>query len=129
MTASRRSAFVGLVGAVLLLTACMGLLIAQAIQSPPVRLQIDHAAPSIDLRDSSGEIVSLSDLRGRVVVLFFSSAVCPVSADYAQRVGALAHRYSTDNVVFLRVETRCDERGQGARVVDHENFKANRLFN
>lgn len=113
MAASRRSAFVGLVGALILLTACMGLLIAQAIQSAPQRVEIDHTAPAIDVRDSSGRIVSLAELRGRVAVLFFSSSHCPVSADYAERVAALSRRYSSDNVIFLRVTTRIDENSAG----------------
>ena len=67
---------------------------------------LDEVAPDFELSDQSGQIISLSDYRGKVVVLtFFDSQcddVCPLTAyQFVQTYQALGD-YS-DSVVFMAV--------------------------
>jgi peroxiredoxin len=57
------------------------------------------------LLDSTGERHRLSDWRGRVVVLVFWSAECPVSAEYDAYFSELPERYPDDQVVVLGIDS------------------------
>src|SRR5205085_10823586 len=58
-------------------------------------------APDFSLPDVTGHAEMLSQYRGQVVVLFFSSLNNSASADYDDRVARLADRYAGDARVRL----------------------------
>jgi len=64
------------------------------------------------LLDSRGERYRLSQLRGRVVVLVFWSAECPVSAEYDAFFNELPARYAAGQVVVLGIDSNVNY-GQG----------------
>ncbi len=68
---------------------------------------INTPAPPFALKDLSGKVHSLADYRGKVTVIAFLSAKCPVSKDYNGRVKALAMDYQ--NVAFLAINANSDE--------------------
>lgn len=49
-------------------------------------------APEFSLTDLNGNSVSLSQFRGRPVLLIFSSVRCPLSSEYSDRIVAFANR-------------------------------------
>lgn len=67
---------------------------------------LDEVAPDFELSDQSGQVISLSDYRGKVIILtFFDSRchdVCPLTAyQFVQTYQALGDY--TDSVVFMAV--------------------------
>jgi peroxiredoxin len=59
-----------------------------------VPLRAVTPAPAFELNDLDGRPVSLASLRGRTIVLCFTSVRCPASNRYAARVAALARKYA-----------------------------------
>jgi peroxiredoxin len=100
----------GLAAAVLLAGACIALLASGAAQDKRLLAgQPGAAAPDFTLRDAmdvNGGSVHLADLRGSVVVAYFSSIRCPVSNDYDARIAQLAERYGKNaRVKFLAIHS------------------------
>ena len=58
-----------------------------------------------ELLDSRGEAHLLSQYRGRVVVILFWSAECPVSSEYDGYFNALLERYAEERVVVLAIDS------------------------
>jgi peroxiredoxin len=101
----------GLTAAILTMTLAMAVLGHQALTQSRPSAEIGKTAPQFTLPDTAGHTLSLADLRGRAVVLFFGSDACPVSKRYADRLASLARGYAGDDRVrFLAINsnTRAD---------------------
>lgn len=67
-----------------------------------------------DLMKDGEKFVSLSDYRGRTVVLIFTSYTCDACADYENRTKKLIQDYGKD-VVFMGVRSSDEDTAQGMR--------------
>jgi len=87
---------------------------------PPV-LSVGDIAPNISFRRSDGTALSVSDLRGKILVLEFTALNCAPCREVAPRLEKLAAEQS--DVIFLTISTGRPEelarlaalRGAGAR--------------
>jgi len=73
------------------------------------------AAPDIDLERLDGERVSLSELRGQVVVLNFWASWCPPCRAEMPALQALHEQRGSQGVVVLAVNSTVQDREQAAR--------------
>ena len=104
MQASRRIAQTGLAAAGLVMVSCLGILYAHTPRNAPVVIAAPTGgiAPPFRLQDLHGQPYDSSTLRGKAVVMFFSSVHCPTCGDYQDRVRDLARQYAGDSrVQFL----------------------------
>jgi peroxiredoxin len=104
MLSSRRCAQVGLAAAGFVLVSCLGILYARTPRHAPVLIATPTGdeAPAFRLQDLEGQPYDSAALRGKAVVMFFSSVHCPTCADYQDRVRDLARAYAGDaRVQFL----------------------------
>lgn len=62
-----------------------------------------EAAPNFQLRDLNGQLVSLSDLRGKVVLLNFWATWCDPCKDEMPRIVAAFHHYREAGLQVLAV--------------------------
>src|SRR5512146_2693498 len=69
---------------------------------------IGRPAPDFALRDLQGEIHSLGDYRGRLVIVYFWSAECPTSARTDRLLEELLPRWG-ERVVALPVASNTNE--------------------
>ena len=91
-----------LAGATLLLTTGrMPLALASA--------EISKEAPTFELPDLGGEKRRLTDYRGKITVITFISAKCPVSSDYNERIATLGRELGKRGVAFLAINANSDE--------------------
>ena len=67
------------------------------------------AVPDFTLTDLQGRTHTLSQYRGKVVLLDFWSATCPVSARYEERLKAIATEYAAKGVVTLGIDSNKTE--------------------
>jgi len=67
---------------------------------------IGTIAPDFKLQSTDGRTMSLSDLRGRVVVLNFFATWCPPCRAETPDLVAAAKKYSASDVVFFGVDDR-----------------------
>jgi peroxiredoxin len=68
---------------------------------------VNNAAPAFTLKDMAGKTVSLSDYKGKVVVLDFWATWCVPCRNSFPAVQATINKYKNDkDVVFLFVDTR-----------------------
>lgn len=103
MISSARQARLGVVAVALVFFAAMGVLGGRAVER---HRGAGEPAADFSLRRLNGETVSLSALRGKVVVLVFSSDDSPLCSQYQRRVVHLAQQYAADErVQFLKIET------------------------
>ncbi|MGE0884254.1 MAG: redoxin domain-containing protein [Blastocatellales bacterium] len=79
----------------------------QAQASAP--LAIGSAAPEFELNDLSGQQRSLKSYRGKLTVMAFISARCPISNAYKDRIRAVADEYAKHGVEFIGVNSSADE--------------------
>ncbi len=82
---------------------------AQTRSSTNATLAIGSAAPEFELKDLSGQPRALKSYRGKLTVVTFISARCPISNAYKERVKALAEDYSKQGVAFLGINASADE--------------------
>lgn len=103
---NRRCAQLGLMSALMVLTMSVTTLLVIPNNSRPVQVaDIGTVAPDFELPDANGQSVSLSELRGDVVVLFFSSLRNPASGKYDDRVTRVAQSYDNDpRVKFFAID-------------------------
>lgn len=81
----------------------LALLAALAAATAPGAL-VGKPAPAIQISDGEGGDLSLAALRGRVVVLVFVGARCPVSGAYAERLKVLADEFA-GRVTFAGIDS------------------------
>ncbi len=71
--------------------------------------QIHQPAPDFELYDVEGRRHRLRDYRGRIVVVDFWSAECPISRDYDPYFSEFAERFAAHGVVVLAVDSNTYE--------------------
>ncbi|MCS7100057.1 MAG: thioredoxin family protein [Burkholderiaceae bacterium] len=86
------------------LLACLPALAPADAASAPVPGQ---PAPPFELRDTAGNLVRLSDLRGRYVVLEWTNPACPfVQKHYdSGNMQALQRRFTGEKVIWLTINS------------------------
>ena len=67
------------------------------------------ALSGFSLRAPDGGVVSFDSLRGAVTVVVFTSAVCPIANDYADRFNSLYRDYQGKGVRFVFVNSNRNE--------------------
>jgi peroxiredoxin len=96
----RHFAHLGLGSAIaLIILSFASLLLTPRFQSIVTPAEVGAPAPEFALRDTDGRLVELDALRGRDIVLCFTSSHCPKSAAYNDRIHALARKYAGDDRV------------------------------
>lgn len=99
---------------------------------PPYRPQslpdTGTAAPAWTLSDTAGTTVSLSDLKGRVVVLDFWYIGCPPCVRSMPRLAKLHERFSRQGVVFMGINT-IDEPAKALAFIRRKELKYGFAFN
>lgn len=106
MFTPRRTAHFGIAATLIVLISSLSALIAKTIDANQHRARPGLSAPHFELDDLQGNPVSLTSLRGKVVVLYFTSVRCPACNDYAPRVLDLAEQYADNaNVEFLAIDS------------------------
>ena len=89
-------------------TLAVALLAATAV-SAETTLKVGQAVLDFTLTDLQGKTHTLSQYRGKVVLLDFWSATCPVSARYEERLKAIATEYAAKGVVTLGIDANTTE--------------------
>jgi peroxiredoxin len=87
----------------------------------PTSPTVGQPAPDFTLADLSGKTHSLKDYRGKIVVVGFISARCPISNAYKDRIRAIADEYAKRGVTFLGVNSNADESIEEARAYAAKN--------
>lgn len=104
MISTRRLAQLGLLAAGMVLVSSLGVLYAFSPKNGPliVATPTGNVAPDFRLRDVNGHAYDSQSLRGKAVVVFFSSIHCGTCGEYQDRVWDLANQYDGDGrVQFL----------------------------
>lgn len=70
-----------------------------------------------ELKDTNGQTVTLSQLKGNVTAIFFIATRCPISDDYNERMKALFNEYSPRGVKFVFINSNSTE--PAPEVVEH----------
>lgn len=107
-----RGVYFGLGAAVLLLGTSLSVLFARGPSQDAILPQIEmgRTAPAFTLSTVGGQVTSLDDYHGKIVVLFFTSPHCPLADAYEKRVADLAKRHASDShVVFLSINSFLDD--------------------
>jgi thiol-disulfide isomerase/thioredoxin len=86
-----------------LLALLLGVLLLAAIQGLQAEEEKVDRAPEFVLPDAEGNMVSLSDYRGRPVVLHFWATWCPYCKKLHPGLEALAERHKDEGLVILAV--------------------------
>ncbi len=106
MLTPRRTAHFGIAATLIVLISSLSALIAKTIDANQHLARPGLSAPHFELDDLQGNPVSLTSLRGKVVVLYFTSVRCPACNDYAPRVIDLAEQYADNtNVEFVAIDS------------------------
>lgn len=93
----------------LICVALLGASIAQP-QASAAGFPVSGApAPNFELKDLSGQPHTLESYRGKLTVIAFLSARCPISNAYKDRVKAVAEDYAKQGVAFLGINASADE--------------------
>ncbi len=71
--------------------------------------KVDKPAPLFELHDLEGHLYRLQDYRGRIVVINFWSAECPISQDYDLYFNEFVERYEPQGVVLLAIDSNTYE--------------------
>lgn len=106
------------------LLTCLVLLGASIAQSPVSAATIltsGQPAPEFELKDLSGEPHALKSYRGKLTVISFLSARCPISNAYKDRVKAVAEDYAKQGVAFLGINASADEPIEEVRAHAEQN--------
>ena len=85
--------------------AAMVVPLSAAAQSAPGKVRVGGPAPAFSLNDSTGRALSLADLKGKTVVLEWTSHECPyVGKHYrGKSMQALQKKWTGQGVVWLSV--------------------------
>jgi cytochrome oxidase Cu insertion factor (SCO1/SenC/PrrC family) len=109
MFSSVRVAHLGLLAVAAVFCACIAILGGRAADRASHQAQL---APQFSLISTEGQRLSLSSLRGKVVVLMFTATQCPYSNDYLQRLSDFGRRYQGDSrvqVMMIDTGARADD--------------------
>jgi cytochrome c biogenesis protein CcmG/thiol:disulfide interchange protein DsbE len=87
---------------------------------------VGNEAPSFTLKDVTGQTVSLSDFRGKVVVMDFWATWCLPCRETTQELNRLYSRYKDADVVILGVNM--DGSGSAAKKVEDFAGKYNLAY-
>lgn len=88
-----------LIGFSLLLSACD----KQPQQQPAAPVELDSVAPDFTLTDMSGKNVTLSDYRGKVVIINFWATWCPPCRAEMPSMETLYQTLKDDGLIMLAV--------------------------
>lgn len=107
----RAAAFGGVAATLVMAVSFLSVLVARSaatgVSAPAA--QIGLPAPTFELRDTDDTPLSLTSLRGKVVVLMFTDPRCSVSNAYNNRINTLVQHYANEpRVVFLAISSRLD---------------------
>jgi len=93
-------------GAIIAYALILGLLAALGWRLVKVNSgQVDHGiAPDFTLTSFEGETLTLSDLRGKVVIVNFWASWCPPCREEAPYLEATWRKYKDQGVVFIGVD-------------------------
>lgn len=94
--------------------AILLLAIASAALTQAQDFRVGEKVSDFTVRDLDGKAASFSSLKGKVTVVAFISAECPVSNAYNERMSALFREYS-GRVNFLFVNSNANESAHQAR--------------
>lgn len=83
--------------------------IKQSQASRATMLAIGQPAPEFELKDLSDRSHALKSYRGKLTVIAFLSARCPISNAYKDRIKAIAEDYGKQDVAFLAINASADE--------------------
>lgn len=72
------------------------------------KAEIGHKMPGFSLDDYTGKTYTLDSLKGKFVVLAFTSQKCPYSREGDARLPAVAKEYQPKGVVFLSIDSHKD---------------------
>ena len=98
-----------LIGVSMVVAICS---LTTALAYATVTAEIGKPAPDFTLKDQAGKEVSLSELRGKIVVLEWFNAGCPVTQRHhsakSPTMKTTANRYEDKSVVWLAVHSNSD---------------------
>lgn len=84
-------------------------------------IQVGAVAPDFTLEDIlSGVAITLSELRGKIVVINFWSGKCPWSRQYDDYFAERAERWESDSVWLLHICSNADEPPAEVEALAHE---------
>ena len=107
-------AILGLILMIALLIGC-GSKSSEAANESGTKAKIGEEAPAFTLKDVvDGKDVSLSDYKGKIVVMTFQSINCPwdkyrEEAGYQRVLNQLADEYESKDVQFIAINSNSDE--------------------
>ena len=117
MSRSRKWIFTGVVIAVIL--AVVGaILVLNEHRQPPIGTEIGQTASDFTLSDFRGVNISLSEFRGKVVILEFWQSTCPDCRRETPYLDELYRRYKDKGVVWLGVNLNHDHDAAQKFLVD-----------
>jgi thiol-disulfide isomerase/thioredoxin len=91
---------------------------------PPVLLTNGTEAPDFTVHDKDGKLVTLSDYRGKVVVLDFWATWCMPCQESLPHTNKVAEEYKDKNVVVLAVNTSDTAKAFQAWLPKHKDYEA-----
>ena len=80
--------------------------ISMICSGPACALEAGEAAPDFSLQSITGEEVSLSDFKGRLVLLKLATTWCPTCKQLSDEISRAGDDLAANNVVFLDVFVR-----------------------
>lgn len=91
--------------------------------SPNVKTEQTAVSPSLDLRfkDQNGKVVTLNELKGKVVFINFWATWCPPCLAEMPSINKLYEQYkSNNNVVFIMIDADSDLAKSGTFMKTHK---------
>ncbi len=109
MFSSARLAHFGLIAVLSVFVTCIAVLGGRAASRASHQARL---APAFSLMSLDGQWVSLSDFRGKVVVVMFASTQCPASNDYLARLAEFGRQFDKNSpvqVLLVDLDSRADD--------------------
>lgn len=106
----------------LVLVGSFSAMLLAATPRPEATAKIGQAAPGFTLTDYNGNPHSLSDYKGRIVVIEFDATRCPVAQAYDARMNAFYDKYcgkGDSKVIFLAINSNDNPLEDAAEVKKH----------